>query len=107
MLRADNRLHASVNRMYYACFYAVSALLLSEGVSCSRHAGVISLLNERWVKPGRLPKDAGRLLATLFAARQEADYADMAVFEDEVVADWLARARGFVTTLAGIARGAT
>lgn len=35
-----------VNRLYYACFYAVSALLLSEGYSASKHSGVISLFDK-------------------------------------------------------------
>lgn len=34
-------LHGTVNRLYYACFYAVSALLLTEGFSSSRHSGIL------------------------------------------------------------------
>jgi len=44
-----------VNRLYYSCFYAVSALLLSEGHSRSKHSGVMSLFDELWIKPKRLP----------------------------------------------------
>lgn len=35
--------NAAVNRLYYACFYAVSALLSSRGLSSARHSGVRSL----------------------------------------------------------------
>jgi uncharacterized protein (UPF0332 family) len=32
-------LYDAVNRLYYACFYAVSALLLTEGLSSAKHKG--------------------------------------------------------------------
>ncbi len=32
--------NASINRVYYACFYAVSALLLKKGVDSSTHKGL-------------------------------------------------------------------
>ncbi len=34
-----------VNRLYYACFYAVSALLLTSGLSSAKHSGVRSLFH--------------------------------------------------------------
>jgi len=35
--------NAAVNRLYYACFYIVSALLLTEGMSSAKHSGVKAL----------------------------------------------------------------
>ncbi len=32
--------NTSVNRMYYACFYAVSALLLKNKIDATTHAGI-------------------------------------------------------------------
>ena len=32
--------NASINRTYYACFYAVSGLLLKKGVDTSTHKGI-------------------------------------------------------------------
>lgn len=32
--------NTAINRMYYACFYAVNALMMKEGVEISSHAGV-------------------------------------------------------------------
>ena len=34
--------NSAVNRLYYACFYAASALLLKRGVGAKSHAGVIA-----------------------------------------------------------------
>ena len=36
--------NTAVNRMYYACFYAVTALLLIEGLHSAKHSRVRSLL---------------------------------------------------------------
>lgn len=41
-----------VNRLYYACFYAVSGLLLSKGLSSAKHSGIRSLFHQNFVKPG-------------------------------------------------------
>jgi uncharacterized protein (UPF0332 family) len=41
----QGHLHSAVNRLYYACFYIVSALLFTEGLSSSKHSGVRSLFD--------------------------------------------------------------
>ena len=37
LLFEAGHLHTYVNRLYYACFYAMSALLLTRGLSTSKH----------------------------------------------------------------------
>ena len=37
---AANRLSFAVNRIYYACFYAVSAVLLKKNLEFKKHSGV-------------------------------------------------------------------
>jgi uncharacterized protein (UPF0332 family) len=51
LLLSNDHLSAAVNRLYYACFYSVTALLLVEGHSSSRHSGVIALFDRHWIKP--------------------------------------------------------
>jgi uncharacterized protein (UPF0332 family) len=43
LLLENGHLHSSVNRLYYACFYAVSGLLLAEGLSSAKHSGTMAL----------------------------------------------------------------
>ena len=62
--------------LYYACFHAASALLLSRGFSSSKHTGVRSLLNEHFRKTGKLAAEHARTYNTLFELRLDADYAD-------------------------------
>lgn len=50
----NGHLPDAVNRLYYACFYAVSALLFMDGLSASKHFGVQSMFQREWINTGRL-----------------------------------------------------
>ena len=102
LLLQQRHRHACVNRLYYACFYAVSALLLSKELASSRHSGVQALFNKHWIKTGLFPKEMGRFYSTIFDARREADYADMADFSEVGLASWLSEAEEFVSKIAGL-----
>ena len=66
LLASEERWHACVNRLYYACLYAVSALLLKNGLSSSKHTGVRGLFNRHFVKPGIISRDLARHLQRPF-----------------------------------------
>ncbi|MCE5323363.1 HEPN domain-containing protein [bacterium] len=88
-----------VNRLYYACFYAVSALLLSEGHAASKHSGVISLFDKHWIKPKRLNPEMSKFYHLLFDNRQKGDYADVFTFDHSDLTSWLNETKIFVNTL--------
>jgi uncharacterized protein len=88
--------NGAVNRIYYACFYAVSALLHTEGYSSSKHSGVMSLFNRHWIAPELLPREMGKFYRTLFDERQQGDYTTVRDFEPVEVKAWLGEARSFV-----------
>ncbi len=76
ILADASRWNPCVNRLYYACFYAVSALLVQEGLSSSKHTGLRSLFNRHFVKTNKVPKEKARIFNDLFERRQEGDYMD-------------------------------
>jgi uncharacterized protein (UPF0332 family) len=88
--------NAYVNRLYYACFYAVSALLILDEKSTSKHGQLRAMLHKDYVKTGKLSKEAGRHFDLLFQSRQTGDYVDNAAFNPEEVKDWLEKTRKFV-----------
>ncbi len=90
----------AVNRIYYACFYAVTALLLSEGHGSSKHSGVMSLFDLHWVKPRRIPAEMGAFYHQLFRRRLQGDYTVSAAYDRADVETWLAEAKEFVETIA-------
>ncbi|HHP7234938.1 MAG TPA: HEPN domain-containing protein [Desulfobacterales bacterium] len=96
VLAAADRWNACVNRLYYACFYAVSALLVRDGLSSSKHAGIRSLFNQQYVKTGKVPKDLARIYNDLFERRQEGDYIDFVTFEASQVRPWMSNAKSLI-----------
>jgi uncharacterized protein (UPF0332 family) len=64
----------AASRAYYAAFYAMEAALLTQGVTCSTHGGVLMTFSERFIKTGVLPATFGAIAARLFRERQIGDY---------------------------------
>ena len=72
--------NATINRIYYACFYAVLALLLTKKLSSSKHKGVRLLFNKEFIKTGEIDYKWYHFYAKLFDNRQESDYEDFKEF---------------------------
>lgn len=88
-----------VNRLYYACFYAVSALLLTKKLSSAKHTGVRSLFHQNFVKVGTVSMELGQLYDKLYDNRQKGDYVDLVRFKIEEVSSWYNEAKQFVDVI--------
>jgi len=93
------RLSFSVNRIYYACFYAVSAVLFQERLRLKKHSGVRAAFHKHLVKPGLVSREFGQFYDELFEARQRGDYIELVSFEKQQAEDWLRKARQFVEAM--------
>jgi uncharacterized protein (UPF0332 family) len=62
----NSMLTFSMNRVYYAMFYAVQALLVSRKVSFSKHGQVKAYFNREMIKTGIFPTEMGRLYNKAF-----------------------------------------
>ena len=102
ILAKAERWNTCVNRLYYACFYAVSALLATKGFTSSKHSGIRSLFNNHYVKTGIVSRDWARIYNDLFERRQESDYIDFIDFQEPQVLPWISRAESFVEYIANI-----
>jgi uncharacterized protein (UPF0332 family) len=78
-----------MNRLYYAMFYAVLALLQEKEMGTSKHSGAIALFDREFVKIGTFPKEMSKALHRAFELRQKGDYME----ETEVTADDVAEIR--------------
>ena len=76
ILATKGRWNSAANRMYYACFYIVSAYLAKRGIRATTHSGLKTTFNKELVKTGKVNKEDGILFNNLFGLRQEADYED-------------------------------
>jgi uncharacterized protein (UPF0332 family) len=64
----------AISRAYYAMFYSATALLLTKGISRSKHSGVYSAFGQHFVKPGLIESEYGRMLVNAFNVRLDSDY---------------------------------
>lgn len=74
ILVTANRLNGAANRMYYAVFHAVCALLIHDGIQVNTHKGSHALFSQQYIKTGLLPREYGQLYNQLQTMREESDY---------------------------------
>ncbi|MCX7014084.1 MAG: HEPN domain-containing protein [Candidatus Sumerlaeota bacterium] len=96
LLLTGGSLQGTVNRAYYAMFYAVQALLAERGLSRSKHASSIAAFDVEFVKTGMLNRSFSKQLHSVFRLRQNADYEDMVVVSEEQAKEAVAHAAAFV-----------
>ncbi len=95
----NGHVNTFINRLYYACFYAVNAILLEKGYSSAKHSGIRSLFHQQIIKSGLLPDKFGKWYDRLYDNRQKADYMDMIVFLKNDVSPWLVDAQELVRAI--------
>jgi uncharacterized protein len=74
LLREGMSLRSVMNRLYYAMFYTVLALLQTRQLGTSKHSGAIALFDREFVKLGIFPKELSKALHRAFELRQKGDY---------------------------------
>lgn len=85
LLAKNQSWNSSVNRLYYACFYAVLALFAKFNINSHTHSGVKSQFTLHFIKSEKLDKSLGMLYTDLFDFRQKGDYGDFFEFEEKNV----------------------
>ena len=99
-LHIDNQLWTTaVNRLYYACFYAVSALLLKNDIITKSHSGARQMFGLHFVKTGIISKDCGKFYSDIFDMRQTGDYDDFVEFSVEEVMEALKLAKLLISEI--------
>ena len=66
----------TINRSYYAAFYAVKAVLALEEVDFKRHKDAVGYFNRNYVATEIFSRDIGRKLGRLKQERESSDYDD-------------------------------
>ncbi len=86
----------SINRLYYACYYSISALLLASHISPKTHSGVHSQFNLHFVKKSKVSKEDGNLFTELMNMRTKGDYGDMFEFDKKTIKPLIPRVKKFL-----------
>jgi len=90
---------AIINRTYYAMFYAILALLIFEEYGSSKHSGVLSYFNKKFVKNGVISKDLGRSVNKAFDLRIRGDYREQIELARDQVVPFFEQAKEFISAV--------
>jgi len=91
--------NASVNRIYYSCYYAVSALLLKKSIETNSHKGIRQMFGLHFIQEELVSKEDGRFFSDLYDRRQTGDYDDFVSFNKETVLQLYNQSEVFITRI--------
>ena len=97
--RANGFYNTAVNRLYYACYYAATAILIANGIEVKSHDGVRMNLGKFIVQEGILTPELGRYFSRLFSKRSTGDYDDFFNHSIETVDELMPDAKLFIQTI--------
>lgn len=99
VLVCANKWSGAANRLYYAVFHAINALLIHDGHSVNTHRGSHAIFNLHYIKTGIFPIEYGRLYNQLQTMREESDYNCVFEVEPEVLKERLEPARNLISKI--------
>lgn len=99
ILAKESHFNAAVNRLYYACFYAASALMVANSIVTSSHAGIKTMLGMNFVSKGLLSLEHGKTYSRLFEIRHSGDYDDFVYCDQEMIDEYTPKARDFINSI--------
>lgn len=99
ILAEKERWNAVINRLYYACFYAVIALLLKNDIETQTHDGSRTHFGLKYIKTGLIEKRFGKIYTKLFDMRQKGDYGDLYDYDKDTVSPLIDSTREFIDEL--------
>ncbi len=92
---------ASVNRSYYAMYYAARAMLMNAGADLPKtHSTLVGEFSRRFVESGMLPRNLGRDFNKVEEQRRYADYIADEDIPLDVASELLDKAVIFVDAIA-------
>jgi uncharacterized protein (UPF0332 family) len=92
LLLTDGDYDGAVSRACYAMFYVAEALLLSKGMTFSKHSAVISGFGREFVGSGTIPEEYHRHLMDAREARNTGDYQVVSHLTEEETAQHITHA---------------
>lgn len=103
MLEKDHY-NAAINRLYYACYYAVSALLAKNNIHAHTHSGVKQMFGMSFIVNGKLSRSYNITYSELFDKRHSGDYDDFLSFDRETVERLLPDTQAFIEAIEKLIR---
>ena len=98
-----NCLEVTANRLYYAAYYVVSALLIANKIPAHSHEGNVTQFGLHFVKTGKVDREEGKLLSHLLTMRLKGDYSDRFGLTGADVLPYIEPTEAFIKKIAELA----
>lgn len=89
----------AANRLYYAVYQAVSALMTQEDIRIKSHSGAKAMFELHFIKTGKVESRWGKLYVRLSDARHESDYAAFSTFDENDIVPLLPQTQEFIDVI--------
>ena len=99
ILSEREKWNSTINRLYYATYYALMALLLDSDLKPTTHNGAKSNFSEYFIKTGKIDSKYGKMNAQLFTWRQKGDYDDLFDFSRDKVIPYFEPVNDFISLI--------
>jgi uncharacterized protein (UPF0332 family) len=99
MALKNGSLPTAVNRLYYAIFNSMRAVLSLELFDSNKHSGVISAFRQRYIKTGILPVELSDIIEQAYVTRNKSDYDDFYIISKEDVPKQIENVAVFLATV--------
>jgi len=96
LLIDNDRLRASVNRIYYGMFYSLLALGIAYDYETSKHQQLIGWFNKNFIHEGLIDSKFGRIINKASNRRTKGDYESFVEFEKEIVIEMFEEMKEFI-----------
>ena len=87
---------SAISRLYYSCFHATKALLLTKDLVTKTHSGVINQLHQYFVLPGLFDTTHAIFFSRLMQERIDDDYSDFMIVNEQEVLEYIEPAKEYV-----------
>lgn len=94
----------AANRLYYALFHAVCALLVRDGHQVSTHRGSRVVFGQYYIKTGLLPKEYSILYSQLETMRENGDYNYSYETSPQELEDRMPQAKEMIDAIAALVK---
>ncbi len=74
----------AANRLYYAVYQIIAALMAQEDIRIKSHTGAKAMFELHFLKTGRVDSKWGKLYTRLSNARHESDYVAFSTFDQDI-----------------------
>jgi len=95
----NEKLAASINRIYYSVFYSLLALAIQFGFKTSKHPQLHGWFNKNFIATGKIEREFGRILRDTYEYRLSADYDVYVKYPEEDMELLLSEMKAFINRI--------